>query len=156
MQTLHFPFFFLTTTTPASHSGYCTSRMNPVPSRLFTSSLMIASLSGANFLLFCLMGWCRGSTCSLKSEKITYKLWFLLDLIAVVARSRRRSISSPSSLDLVAIIARSCLLRERGYTRSHHRLSISSPSSLDFVAVAIFARSHRRRSVEAFSRERKR
>ncbi|WZZ44819.1 hypothetical protein YC2023_041078 [Brassica napus] len=41
MQTLHFPFFFLTMTTLASHSGYYTSRMNPTPSRLLTSSLMI-------------------------------------------------------------------------------------------------------------------
>uniref|UniRef100_A0A0D2ZPM1 Secreted protein n=1 Tax=Brassica oleracea var. oleracea TaxID=109376 RepID=A0A0D2ZPM1_BRAOL len=43
MQTLHFSFFFFTTTTLACHSGYCTSRMNLASSRLLTSSLMISS-----------------------------------------------------------------------------------------------------------------
>lgn len=57
MQTLHFPLFFVTTTTLANHSGYLTSVMNTAFSRFLTSSLMISSLSGANFLLFCLIGW---------------------------------------------------------------------------------------------------
>ncbi|KAL0716211.1 hypothetical protein Bca4012_065533 [Brassica carinata] len=65
IQTLHLPLFFLTTTTLASHFGYCTLRMNPALSRFLTSSLMIASLERANFLLFCLIGWYWGSTCSL-------------------------------------------------------------------------------------------
>ena len=65
MQTLHLSFFFLMTTMLASHSGYWTSLMNPVFYRFLTSSLMISSLSGANFLLLCLMGWCKGSTWSL-------------------------------------------------------------------------------------------
>ena len=64
MHTHHFPFFFFTTTTLASHSGYWTSRMNPAFSRFLTSSLIMTSLSGANFLRFYLTGWCQGSTCS--------------------------------------------------------------------------------------------
>ncbi|KAF5765237.1 hypothetical protein HanXRQr2_Chr15g0701431 [Helianthus annuus] len=51
-HTLHFPFFFWTTTTLANHLGYFTSLIIPARSNLSTSSWIMAFLSGANFLLF--------------------------------------------------------------------------------------------------------
>ncbi|MFS7922009.1 hypothetical protein Hanom_Chr03g00243591 [Helianthus anomalus] len=51
-HTLHFPFFFWTTTTLANHFGYFTSLIIPARSSLSTSSWIMTFLSGANFLLF--------------------------------------------------------------------------------------------------------
>ncbi|WZZ50667.1 hypothetical protein YC2023_050774 [Brassica napus] len=62
MHTLHFPFFFLTTTGFASQSGYWTSRMEPIFRSLSTSSFTALARPGPNFLHFCLMGLNVGST----------------------------------------------------------------------------------------------
>ena len=61
MQTLHFPFFFFTTTGFASHSGYWTSRMEPIFRSLSTSSFTALARSGPSFLHFCLIGIYVGS-----------------------------------------------------------------------------------------------
>lgn len=66
MHTLHFPFFFLTTTTLASHLGYW-NEVN-FESRL-TSSLIMRLRSTLSFRLLCCTGLCLGSTLSLR--KIT-------------------------------------------------------------------------------------
>ena len=65
MQSRHFPFAFLTSTTLASHSGYSTSLIAPACRSLLTSSLMAFCLSGAKLLLFCLIGLKGGLTFSL-------------------------------------------------------------------------------------------
>ena len=65
MQAHHFPFFFCTTTTFSSHSGYFTSLIFPVLRRFHTSSFITLFRSGANLLCFCLIGLTVGSTLSL-------------------------------------------------------------------------------------------
>lgn len=62
MQTLHFPFFFLTTTVLESQVGYWTSFIVPAAKRRLTSSNTIAALSGTNFLIFCVTGLQFGVT----------------------------------------------------------------------------------------------
>ena len=68
MQSLHFPFAFLTSTTLASHSRYSTSLIAPMCRSLLTSSLMAFCLSGAKLLLFCLIGLKDG---------LTFNLWVI-------------------------------------------------------------------------------
>ena len=53
MQSRHFPFSFLTSTTLANHSGYSTSLIAPTWRSLPTSSLIALCLSRAKLLLFC-------------------------------------------------------------------------------------------------------
>ena len=64
MQSRHFPFSFLTSTTFANHSGYSTSLIAPAW-RSLTSSLIAFCLSGVKLLLFCLTGLKDGPTFSL-------------------------------------------------------------------------------------------
>jgi len=70
-QTLHFSFFFWTTTTLANHLGNFTSLIIFALRSLSTSSWMMIFLSGANFLLF----WCIG----LKLQSIP-NLWVITSL----------------------------------------------------------------------------
>lgn len=63
-QTLHFQFFFLTTTGLASQSGYFTSRIEPTFKSFYTSSFTVLARSGPSFLLFCFIGLKLESTCS--------------------------------------------------------------------------------------------
>ena len=65
MQSCHFPFAFLTSTTLANHSGYSTSLMASAWRSLPNSSLIAFCLSGAKLLLFCLTGLKDGLTLSL-------------------------------------------------------------------------------------------
>uniref|UniRef100_A0A0D3BHQ8 Uncharacterized protein n=1 Tax=Brassica oleracea var. oleracea TaxID=109376 RepID=A0A0D3BHQ8_BRAOL len=60
----HLPFFFLTTTGLANHSGYRTSVMKPASRSLSTSSFTALDRSGPSFRRFCRMGLNVGSTCS--------------------------------------------------------------------------------------------
>ena len=64
MQSHHFLFAFLTSTTLANHSEYSTSLIAPACRSLLTSSLIAFSLSGVK-LLFCLTGLKDGLTLSL-------------------------------------------------------------------------------------------
>ena len=52
IQTLHFPFFFFTTTVFESQIGYCTSRIALNAKRRSTPSRIIRALSGASFRRF--------------------------------------------------------------------------------------------------------
>ena len=65
MQSRHFPFTFLTSTTLANHSGYSTSLIAPAWRSLSTSSFIAFCLSGAKLLLFYLTGLKDGLTLSL-------------------------------------------------------------------------------------------
>ena len=65
MQSRHFSFAFLTSTTLANHSRYSTSLIAPTWRSLPTSSLIAFYLSGAKLLLFCLTGLKDGLTFSL-------------------------------------------------------------------------------------------
>ena len=65
MQSRHFPFPFLTSTTLANYSGYSTSLIAPAWRSLPTSSLIAFCLSGAKLLLFFLIGSKDGLTLSL-------------------------------------------------------------------------------------------
>ena len=64
MQSRHFPFTFLTSTTLANHSGYSTSLIAPAWGSLPTS-LIVFCLFGAKLLLFCLTSLKNGLTFSL-------------------------------------------------------------------------------------------
>ena len=64
MQSRHFPFTFLTSTTLANHSGYSTSLIAPAWGSLLTS-LIVFFLFGAKLLLFCLTSLKNGLTFSL-------------------------------------------------------------------------------------------
>ena len=61
MQSRHFPFAFLTSTTLANYSGYSTSLIAPAWRSLPTSSLIVFCLSGAK-LFFFLLDWFEGWT----------------------------------------------------------------------------------------------
>ena len=63
MQSRHFPFAFLTSTSLANHSGYSTSLIAPAWRSLTTSSFIAFCLSGAK-LLFRLTGLKDGLTFS--------------------------------------------------------------------------------------------
>ena len=52
-----FPFFFLTMTTLANHSGYCTGLITLTSNSLFTSALAASTRSVDIFLSFCLLGY---------------------------------------------------------------------------------------------------
>ena len=65
IQSRHFPFSFLMSTTLANHSGYSTSLITPAWRSLPTSSLIAFYLSGAKLLLFCLTDLKNGLTFSL-------------------------------------------------------------------------------------------
>ena len=64
MQSRHFPFAFLTSTTLANHSGYSASLIAPTWMSLPISSLIAFCLFGAKLLLFCLTGLKDGLTFS--------------------------------------------------------------------------------------------
>ena len=51
MHTLHFPFFFFTTTGFASQSGYWTLQMEPIFRSLSTSSFTALAHSGPSFFV---------------------------------------------------------------------------------------------------------
>ena len=53
----HFLFFFLTITTLANHSRYCTGLMTPASSSLCTSAFATSALSVDIFLSFCFLGF---------------------------------------------------------------------------------------------------
>ena len=53
----HFPLFFLTITTLASHSRYCIGLMTPVSSSLCTSAFAASALFVDIFLSFCFLGF---------------------------------------------------------------------------------------------------
>ena len=65
MQSRHFSFAFLTRTTLANQSGYCTSQIALAWRSLLTSSSIAFCLSGAKLLLFCLTGLKEGLMFSL-------------------------------------------------------------------------------------------
>lgn len=64
MQTFHFPFFFLTTTTLASHSRYWTSLTGSFVRSFSASLIMILISSGGNHLSFYLAGFAHSLTFS--------------------------------------------------------------------------------------------
>ena len=66
MQSHHFPFAFLTSTTLANHSWYSTFLTAPAWRSLPTSSLIAFCLSRAKLLLFFLTGLKAGLTFSLR------------------------------------------------------------------------------------------
>jgi hypothetical protein len=61
---LHFPFFFLTMTTFASHSGYFTSLMKPASNNLCTFTFAASTFSYAILRSFFFFGFALGLTCS--------------------------------------------------------------------------------------------
>ncbi|CAL9238690.1 unnamed protein product [Arabidopsis halleri] len=63
-QTLHLPFFFLTTTGFANQSGYLASEIEPIFRSFSTSAFTASARSRPNFLRFCLIGLKDGSTFS--------------------------------------------------------------------------------------------
>ena len=65
MQTLHFPFFFFTTTVFASHSRKKISLIAPASFNLLTSSLTTLTCSLANLLSFYFLGGNDRSTLNL-------------------------------------------------------------------------------------------
>ena len=65
IQSRHFPFDLLTSTTLANHSGYSTSLIAHAWRSLPTSSVIAFCLSSVKLLLFCLMGLKDGLTFSL-------------------------------------------------------------------------------------------
>ena len=97
-QTLHLPFFFLSTTGFASQLGYFASVMEPILNSFSTSAFTASACSRPNVLLFCLTCLNIGSTLSSCTT-----IWTLTpgmsfgDQAKVLTLSLRKQISSAAN-----------------------------------------------------------